>query len=398
MEDNTLLTQTWSKYPNYSVSFSNKLLKTVLHLEDVDSNIVVSPARLQAVLVLIATWASPAIRKQILNCISSGSITIEQAQTLSSSKRVEIKPCNEFKSILHEGSYPIIELNTHFWIRKNLEVHREAIDQVIEDYPLFVTQVDFSDPSLKTVIDHTISEATHGLIKELNMEIQPRILALITDILYYKAAWDNPFTKSQTRRRIFHGTQGDTLVHMMKDTLNIPYGETPMYQMVCIPYACYVENHVSFSMRIYLPKKKHTILDILNAMNHRDLSVSNQEVKLSLPRFSVSSSLDGRQILTDMGLSCILEDKDIIPACIPDLKISKVVQQVKVDVNEKGTQAAVVTSLGFDGCPYFEQNPKPVIMRVNKPFIFEIVEDETNTVLFTGIIHHIDPNGDTDRT
>lgn len=394
--EETLLTQTWSKYPNYSVSFSNKLLKILLHLEDVDSNIVVSPARLQAVLVLIATWASPAIRRQILNCISSGSITIEQAQTLSSCKLLEIKPDYRFKSTLHEGSYPIIELNTHLWVRKNHEVHQEAIDQVIEDYPLFVTQVDFSDPSLKTVIDHTISEVTHGLIKELNMEIGPRMLALITDILYYKAAWDNPFTKSLTRRRIFHGTQGDTLVHMMKNTLYIPYGETPIYQMVYIPYACFVENHVSFSMRIYLPKKNHTILDVLNAINSSDLSVSRQDVKLSLPRFSVSSSLDGKQILTDMGLSYILEDKDIIPSCIPDLKISKVVQQVKVDVNETGTKAAVVNSLGgVDGCDY----PfKPIIMRVNKPFIFEIVEDKTNTVLFAGIIHNIGPDSDTNRT
>lgn len=51
-------------WPDYSTSFSNVVLSTLLLSAEGGKNIVVSPARLQAVLVMLANWASPTIRKE----------------------------------------------------------------------------------------------------------------------------------------------------------------------------------------------------------------------------------------------------------------------------------------------------------------------------------------------
>lgn len=43
-----------------------------------------------------------------------------------------------------------------------------------------------------------------------------------------------------------------------------------------------------------------------------------------------------------MGLACVLESCDIIPQCIKGLQISDISQQVKIKVDEQGTEAAAV--------------------------------------------------------
>ncbi|KAF5058630.1 Serpin [anaerobic digester metagenome] len=61
-----------------------------------------------------------------------------------------------------------------------------------------------------------------------------------------------------------------------------------------------------------------------------------------------------------------------------DIFVSFVKQNTFVDVNEEGTEAAAVTTIGID----YTSIPEPVV--IDKPFIFAIRERLTNTLLFIG--------------
>jgi serpin B len=59
-----------------------------------------------------------------------------------------------------------------------------------------------------------------------------------------------------------------------------------------------------------------------------------------------------------------------------------VLQKTYVDVNEEGTEAAAVTSVGIVAV----SAPVPVEVRVDRPFIFVIRERLSGTVIFMGKI------------
>lgn len=217
-------------------------------------------------------------------------------------------------------------------------------------------------------------------------------MALLVDVLYFKGTWEKEFEDYYTTDRVFYGTKGKQKVPTMRYTRFLDYAETSTYQAVSLPYTCESVNRKGFAMRIYVPKSKHTIADILEDIwnNEYEFYSEQEEVYLSLPRFDISNKVDVKTILREMGLSCILVSTDIIPECIEGLQIADIAQQVRIKVDESGTEAAAVNFMVEAGCLPPDEKPKPKVMKVNKPFLFEIVEETTNMVLFSGVINNIE--------
>ncbi|MGD8922738.1 MAG: serpin family protein, partial [Candidatus Zixiibacteriota bacterium] len=63
------------------------------------------------------------------------------------------------------------------------------------------------------------------------------------------------------------------------------------------------------------------------------------------------------------------------------LVISEVKHKTFVEVNEEGTEAAAVTSIGVR---LTSVGPEPFVMNVNRPFVYMIRDRDTNTILFIG--------------
>ncbi len=68
------------------------------------------------------------------------------------------------------------------------------------------------------------------------------------------------------------------------------------------------------------------------------------------------------------------------PSMGRNLFISEVKQKAYVDVNEEGTEAAAVTSVGVG------VTSAPPSIRIDRPFVFAIRERLSGTVLFMGKI------------
>ena len=71
--------------------------------------------------------------------------------------------------------------------------------------------------------------------------------------------------------------------------------------------------------------------------------------------------------------------------------INDIFQRAFVEVNEQGTEAAAVTAVEMESWPTsIEPTPlPPAVMTVDRPFLFLIRDDYTNTILFLG--HITDP-------
>ena len=374
-------------YRNFSAKFSNKLLYKLVDSEG-NNNIAISPSRLQNVLVLLANWASPQIRKAILEGIGSEVMEMDEANVLCNKEHLHLTSWKE-----GEGDYiPTIETNTFLWVKKGMKLKPDGLTCVSSDFNVVLREVDFSQPDTKDIINKAVDVASHGLIKEVNSDIQPHTQMLLTDILYFKAKWDERFYEEDTKERIFYGTKGKEKVPMMRKTDSLMFSETQTCQVVQLRYMCMSEQDKYFTLRIYLPKEKCSISDVLHELwnNEFYFDMTEEDVKLTLPKFTIKSNADMKQVLKDIGLECIFESADIVPGLVNDVRIDDISQQVKIKVDENETEAAALTEMCVAMGPPPTEIREPVIMNVNRPFMFEIAEEYSNTILFTGIINHIE--------
>ena len=110
------------------------------------------------------------------------------------------------------------------------------------------------------------------------------------------------------------------------------------------------------------------------------------DVKLYLPRFAFGSELNLADTLSALGMP---DAFDVMRADFsgmtgkPDLRISNVVHQAVVAVDELGTEAAAATGITME----IVSMPRVVI--ADRPFVFVIWDRPTNTILFMGRV--VDP-------
>lgn len=396
MANETKLQEILRLHRDCSARFGDHVLRLLMENGDGKENIALSPVRLQAVLVLLANWTTLEIRKRILDMAVSEVMTLEEANLLFDF--VNIKPLPHDDLVLRDDygnpipTVPAVEQQTTLWHKEDLAVNKEAVEKIKTAFNACTKAIDFAAPDAKQIIDEDVCKATHGLIEHLDTQIDASVLAMLVDLLYFKGTWEKEFDDYDTTDRGFYGTKGKQKVPTMRYTRYLEYAETPTYQAVSLPYICESVNHKRFAMHIYLPTAKHTIEDVLEEMwnGEYEFHTEREEVDLSLPRFEVENKVDVKSLLSNMGLVCILESNDIIPDCIKDLQISDIAQQVKIKVDENGTEAAAVTFMTEVGCCPPEVEPTPKVMKVNKPFLFEIVEETTHTILFSGVINNIE--------
>ena len=327
-------------------------------------------------------------RKAILEGIGSEVMEMDEANVLCNKEHLHLTSWKK-----GEGDYiPTIETNTFLWVKKGMKLKPDGLTCVSSDFNVVLREVDFSQPDTKDIINKAVDVASHGLIKEVNSDIQPHTQMLLTDILYFKAKWDERFYEEDTKERIFYGTKGKEKVPMMRKTDSLMFSETQTCQVVQLRYMCMSEQDKYFTMRIYLPKEKCSISDVLHELwnNEFYFDMTEEDVKLTLPKFTIKSNADMKQVLKDIGLECIFESADIVPGLVNDVRIDDISQQVKIKVDENETEAAALTEMCVAMGPPPTEIREPVIMNVNRPFMFEIAEEYSNTILFTGIINHIE--------
>ena len=371
-------------------SFSEKLMEQIVGNAANDDNIAVSPSRLQAVLVLLSNWASPNMQRKILDVAVGESAGIEDANEFCRKDNFSVATCYNISGEVSES--PIVELSTILWLQEQLRLKAGHIADMREAFGVEYERVDFANPDTQGLIDAKINEASHGLIPSLNAKVDPLTRVLLTDILYFKAHWEIPFEEENTDELPFYGAKETVDVPTMCMEERLPYKETDKYQMVELSYLTDFSSEKSYVMRIYLPRLCVSNIELLRAIAEEDAKqeVKEEHVCLYLPRFSAETNIKMTNIFQQLGLKELFTSTDILPQLADNIQISDIAQKVKIIVNETETEAVALTSIVCAGCLPPEEDDKPIVMTVDRPFLFEIVEETSGTILFTGIINDIE--------
>ncbi len=257
------------------------------------------------------------------------------------------------------------------------------MDTAASDYGATIETVATSNGSAAAeVINNWVSDTTRGLIPTIvdGSAIQDQQLALVNTV-YLKADWANPFPPDLTIDSTFTTGDGSTVAAMfMHDFVPV------MRRFVRLDNADAVElpyEGDDLAMWIVVPHEADGLAVVeasFDAGALADLSAVSEEgmVDLSLPKWEQTlPPSDLFEWLCPLGF-CAGAGFDGIA---PGLFITSAVHGAKVIVDEKGTEAAAVTSMTFavSGPP-----PADLTVVADHPFLWAIVHKETGALVFVG--------------
>jgi len=114
------------------------------------------------------------------------------------------------------------------------------------------------------------------------------------------------------------------------------------------------------------------------------------DVNVFLPKFEYDLKIKMNDILRELGMTDAFDEikADFYNTSNEPLYISRVLHNTFISVDEKGTRAAAVTIV--DMAKRAEPEDKKVV-RLDRPFVFAIIDSATNLPIFMGTVMTIDP-------
>lgn len=246
-----------------------------------------------------------------------------------------------------------------------------------------VNGLDFNAPSAVSTINGWAHAKTNGRIPQVIDRISPDAVLFLMNALYFKGEWTTQFEPARTANRGFTLDDGSFVnVPTMEGRVDSRQFHTETYRAIELPY-----GRRNFSMVILVPNE--TLANFMprftpalwdEVSSGLGLEDTWTSTLVRLPRFTFSSERILNDVLQRLGMTDAFSAAQADLSRIADerLFVSFVKQNTFVDVNEEGTEAAAVTTIGV------EVTSLPTGFFVDKPFLFLIRERTSNTLLFVG--------------
>jgi serpin B len=296
------------------------------------------------------------------------------------------------------GEPVILTIANRLFGQQGYEFRQPFLDLVKDSYGAPMQTMDFitKAPQERLKINGWVEEQTHKRIRDL---IPPNGLSsdtrlVLVNAIYMKAQWDKQFEVSATQPQPFEVKGKESAkVPTMRRTGHMGYAKRDGYQVVTIPY-----TGGELQLLVLLPDEKDGLAameakltpEILGSGAKRGMA----ELELYLPKFKLEPPLFKMgEVLRKLGMQSAFDQPkgsanfDRMAPRKPNdyLYISEVFHKTFLDLDEKGTEAAAATAVAMmRATSVMMEKPKPIEVRVDRPFVFAIQHVSSGACLFLG--------------
>jgi serine protease inhibitor len=256
-----------------------------------------------------------------------------------------------------------------------------------------VQGLDFSSPQALTTINDWVKQSTSGKIEKMLDEIDSDVVMYLMNAIYFKGSWREAFERAKTSNQPFAVRGGSIAsspsVPTMFGKVSLRHGRMGNVDVVELPY-----GGDAFVMTILLPDEGRNVNDVVSSLDVAQWTSATgslaapRDLDIYLPRVKMSLEYPLNESLQRLGMPSAFQPYQadfsrLSPSRGRELYIDEVRQKTFVDVNEEGTEAAAVTSVGIVPVSL------PPTIRVDRPYVFALRERISGTILFLGKV--VDP-------
>lgn len=365
-----------------NTGFGFNLLNQVSSNNAGGGNIFISPYSASTALQMVCAGAAGATQKQILKVLGTGNLP----QTALNEGFQQIGAIIDSKNT----NFTLTTANA-LWYQNGTSINPAFIEVNQQVFGANVQAIDFYNGTSATIINSWASQETQGNITNVvSYPFDPAPSLLLANAVYFKGNWQTPFATNLTLPSTFHLKGGPVTVPMMNQTGTFSYCATKSYQAIQLPY-----QGGDLAMYVFLPSANSSIATLLGTIENMGWQkasqngFSEQSGSLSLPRFNLNYKVNLIPSLKALGMTSAFSNTPGVAdfqniSAIYRLYISSVNQQAVIKVNETGTEAAAVTTIGLATCSAIGFPLNSFNMIVNRPFVFFIEDQQTGTILFMG--------------
>jgi serpin B len=281
------------------------------------------------------------------------------------------------------------------WGQKGLPYRAEYLAVLAQNYGSGVQIADLKGKPEAAAgeINRWASQETGGRIPGIINRLPDDPRLVVINAISFNAKWDLPFEERDTYKEPFHLLNGqEKPVPMMHQRRLSKYTAGDGYQAIQLPYL-----HRTVAMVILLPREGlfreieqrltgDWVQNIIGKLGEHD-------VILTMPKFTYAPELPLNQILTSMGMpdafgEGVADFSGMLQKPESDnVRINEVLHKSFIDLNEQRTEAKAVTEVAIEKSvskAIGASPPPPIVMKIDRPFIFVIRDIKTNTILFVG--------------
>lgn len=349
-------------------------------LSDEKDNSMISPLSVMIALAMTANGSAGTTRAKFEEMFG---VTVEQLnmyvysylQTLTSDDKAKLS------------------LADSLWIsdEENLEVAQRFLTDNAAYYSADIYKCDFQNEKTPSEVNAWVSEKTDGMIKKLVDKFDENAVMVLLNAIIFDAKWSVPYMDFSVEKGTFNSYDGK------KESVDMMFSSESTYLKTdnAEGFVKYYEGKYAYAA--FLPDKSIDVYDFIKDFSYDDYkdafdNSESKDLRIRLPKYSYDYDAELNGALRDMGIG---EAFDINKADFSgmitsrdDVAISRVIHKTRIEVTQQGTRAAAVTMVEMVcGSAYIPEPPKTITL--DRPFVFFIIDTETDLPLFMGTVTNI---------
>jgi serpin B len=358
-------------------AFTLKLFKATLTGNPDDQNLFLSPLSVSMAFGMTSNGAAGQTLHDIRNSMNFNNFTEDQVNSYYHKMITELPQLDPNTSL---------KIANSIWYTNSFTPLPAFLQVNTTSYNARVQSADFNSPATKDAINGWVNTATNGKIPTIIDNIPINMVMYLINAIYFKSSWASKFDASKTQRANFYLKSGGTVQADMMNNSEASFNTVAAddARVIELPY-----SNNKFSMVLLMPigKPVKDYAVTLDSAKWQTLMAGLTHTKgiVALPKFKFSYDILMNDVLKSLGMAVAFSPDNADFTRINaagHLAITEVKHKAYVEVNEVGSEAAAVTSIGIT-----VTSINPNYYKFDHPFIFAIREMKTGLVLFTGVVN-----------
>lgn len=279
-----------------------------------------------------------------------------------------------------------LKIANSVWTDSSVEAKQAFLQKAVDSYSAQIFSALLSSKKTVSSINSWVKKNTDGMIPKIIEDADRDAVMMLINAVAFEAKWETPYTNDDIEKLEFNSYSGKSKkTEFMCSTESVYLSDSDAVGFMK-PY-----KNGRFAFAALLPDEDVNIDDYIASLSGEKLmkifssAKKNEEVDVKMPKFKAEYSTQLIDTLKKMGIEDAFDRKSADFSSLIDKNdgayIGTVMHKTFIEVDQEGTRAAAATLVGISKMSMPAINP----VCLNRPFVYMIVDTETNLPLFIGV-------------